>query len=259
MSEKATPSVPALDKTVRILDLLAQTTTPLSGADIAKQLDLPRSSVHGLLGALQAVGLLRKTDERHFVLGAHVMHWASGFLAQQDIVAEFHEAIARMPELEPYTLTLSTLSTDQVVYLACRNSQSPLGFTFRIGMQLPAVFTATGKMMLSALSDTEVQTLLPLLPPPYTDASVQNHQALTEELAACRAQGYAVDNGQLRLGMHCFGTAVFDHSGQARFGVAASLIEHEADPQTRRHLVAGLKKLAAQLTQALGGNMPNTR
>ena len=95
MSEKSASTVPALDKAVRILDLLAREATPLSGAEIPKLLDLPRSSVHGLIGSLLAAGLLRKADERHFVLGAHVMYWANGFLAQQDIVAEFHEAIAR--------------------------------------------------------------------------------------------------------------------------------------------------------------------
>ena len=49
---------------------------------------------------------------------------------------------------------------------------------------------------------------------------------------------------------------VFDHAGQARFGVAASLIEAEADEKTRQHLVDGLKKLAAQLTRTLGGQLP---
>ena len=87
MSEKSASTVPALDKAVRILDLLAREATPLSGAEIAKLLDLPRSSVHGLIGSLLAAGLLRKTDERHIALGAPVMYWANGFLAQQDIVA----------------------------------------------------------------------------------------------------------------------------------------------------------------------------
>ncbi|MBP8025545.1 MAG: helix-turn-helix domain-containing protein, partial [Neisseria sp.] len=52
MSEKSASTVPALDKAVRILDLLAREATPLSGAEIAKLLDLPRSSVHGLIGSL---------------------------------------------------------------------------------------------------------------------------------------------------------------------------------------------------------------
>lgn len=253
---KSTPAIPALDKTVRILDLLTRRAAAMSSAEIAKTLNLPRSSVHVLLGALLEAGLLRKTDERHFALGARVMYWANGFLAQQDAVAEFHEAMTHISELAPYTLTLSTLSGDQVVYLACKNSNAPLGFTFRIGMQVPAVFTATGKVMLSTLDDETVRALIQPFPPPYTENSVQNHEALAAELALIRRQGYAVDNGQLRLGMHCFGVAVYGHDQRAQFGIAASLLEQEADETTRRTLIDALKKLAGRLTQALGGKMP---
>lgn len=248
-------SIPALERTIRILDLLTQAQQPLTGAEITKTLDLPRSTAHGLLNHLAAAGLIRKTDERHFALGARLMYWANGFLEQQDVIAEFYQAIQHISELEPYTLTLSTLSNDQVIYLACRNSKSPLGFEFRMGMQLPAVLTATGKIMLSYLSDEELASLITRFPPPYTANSVRNHSELARELAQIRRQGYAVDNGQLRLGMHCFGVAVTDHTRQARFGIAASLIQQEANEATCRQLVAGLKKLSNRLSTALGGNM----
>ncbi|MCF7520783.1 IclR family transcriptional regulator [Neisseria sp. ZJ106] len=250
---KTATTAPALERAIRILNLLTQAGSPLSGADIAKQLALPRSSVHGLLMQLLQTDLIRKTDERHFVLGAHTMYWANGFLAQQNIVNDFQTAISRIPELDSYTLTLSALSGNQVVYLACRNSQqAPLGFEFRMGMQLPAVFTATGKVMLSTLPQDEILQLLPELPPPYTETSVRNHEELFAELETVRRQGYAVDNGQLRLGMHCFGVAVTDYSGRAGYGIAVSLIEREVNETNRSQLVSGLKKLAQSLSASLG-------
>ncbi|STZ77195.1 IclR family transcriptional regulator [Bergeriella denitrificans] len=242
-------AVPALDKTVKILDLLTETPHPLSGADIARMLGLPRSSVHGLLQCLTDAGLLRKYDERHFVLGAHVLYWANGFMARQDIVAEFQNAISLIPELDPYTLTLSMLKRDQVVYLACRNSQAPLGVTFRIGMQLPAVFTATGKAILSRLTDEQVAAQITDFPAPYTENGVRDMPALLAELAQIRQQGFALDNGQLRLGMFCFGIAFTDPGGQY-YGIAASLSEQEADDATRAHLLGGLQRLAKKLTAA---------
>ncbi|QEY23907.1 IclR family transcriptional regulator [Neisseria animalis] len=242
-------SVPAIDKTVKILNLLTETAVPLSGADIAKTLNLPRSSVHGILQCLTDAGLLRKADDRHFVLGAHVLYWANGFTAQQDIVAEFHQAITQIPELNAYTLTLSTLNHDQVVYLACRNSQAPLEVTFRIGMQLPAAFTATGKAVLSHMSDEEVAALITTFPAPYTDNSVRNLPELMQELVQIRRQGFALDNGQLRLGMFCFGIAFTDLGGQY-YGVAASLSEQEADEAARTRLLAGLRRLADKLSAA---------
>ncbi|PSJ79653.1 IclR family transcriptional regulator [Neisseria iguanae] len=241
-------SIPALDKTVKILDLLTEQAAPMSGAEIAKILNLPRSSVHGLLQALLDAGLLRKSGKRHFVLGTHVLYWANGFMAQQDIVAEFHAAVARLPDLEPYTLTLSTLNGDQVVYLACKNSTAPMDVTFRIGMQFPAIFTATGKALLSRLSEQEVRQVITSFPPPYTESSVQNHQDLAQELRSARQQGFALDNGQLRKGMFCFGMALPEPGGKAHYGIAASLLEQEADEATRAHLLEGLHELAGQLS-----------
>lgn len=242
---------PALEKIVRILDLLTKAARPLNGAQIAKQLDLPRSSVHGLLNGMLVYGLIRKSGDGGFTPGTHLMYWANGFLATQDIVADFQQAIAAMPALDAYTLTLSVLTGDQVMYLACRNSTSPLGFIFRAGMRFPAVLTATGKAILATFSDEEVRQIVTAFPEPLTDTSVRTQDGLLEELAQTRARGYAVDNGQLRLGMYCFGTALADMQGQ-RYGIAVSLTEKEADETTVRHVAGLLKQLAEKLENGLG-------
>lgn len=246
-------SVPALDKVVKILDLLTQKNEPISSTDIVKSLNLPKSSVHGLLIGLQQANLIRKVNDRYFVLGPHIMYWANGFLEQQNVVSEFNAAIESIPELSAYTLTLSTLNHDQVVYLACKNSDMPLGVTFQIGMQAPAVFTATGKAMLSSLDDEEIVAQIDVLPTPYTDRSVTSIEQLLQEMKRIRQQGYAVDDGQLRLGMYCFGVPVYDYTGVARFGIAASLIEPEVNEERCVHLVQGLKSLAQRLSKIIGG------
>lgn len=245
------PGTPALEKAVRILDLLTESNTALSGAHIAKRLGLPRSSVHGLLASLAAARLVRKTADNLFTPGPHLVHWAGGFLAKQDIVADFQTAIADMPHLQAYTLTLSILNADQVMYLACRNSNTPLGFTFRTGMCLPAVFTATGKAMLSTFDDETVRKLIREFPAPLTENGVSSLPRLLAELAQARAEGYAVDNGQVRLGMHCFGTALEGAQGE-RYGIALSLTEQEADAETVVFVTRELKKLALKLAHDSG-------
>lgn len=252
---KENPSVqttnPAIEKAVRILDLLTESDSPLNGAQISKALSLPRSSVHGLLNSLLNCGLIRKTENHTFTLGTHLMEWANGFLAKQDIVSIFQELIAQIPELTPYTLTLSTLTHDKVMYLACRNSSSPLGFTFRIGMQAPAVWTATGKAILSTFDNETVATIIKSFPEPMTNTSVQNLADLLKELDTTRQKGYAVDNGQLRLGMHCFGTAINSPQGEY-YGIAISLTEQEADQDTIEFISRHLKSLARNIEYRLG-------
>ena len=80
-----------------------------------------------------------------------------------------------------------------MVYIACRNSTSPLGVTFRVGMRLPAPFTATGKAILSAWSDDRVRTLMTnRWPEPLTANSVRHVDALLVELGETRARGFSM-------------------------------------------------------------------
>lgn len=238
---------PAADKIVQILDLLADSPQPQSGAEIARALALPRSSVHVLLTALERADVVRKSGERHYSVGMRTVRWAGGYLAEQDIVSAFHQVLSTMPQLNRYTLTLSALEGDKVVYLACKNSSAPLGFSFRLGMQVPAVFTATGKWLLASLDDTALESRITHFPPPETEASVQTMDALKAELYTVRKQGYAVDNGQLRRGMFCYGVGIAGADGQAQYGIALSLLEAEADAATVRERVHDLQQLAQRL------------
>lgn len=239
--------ISALEKIVRILDLLTDSTQPLTAAEIARQLDLPRSTVHALVVEMVQRNILRKVDERRLTVGRHVVYWSNGYLAKQDLINAFYDCVAELPQLAAYTLTLSALQGDKVMYLACKNSDSPLGFSFRIGMQAPAVYTATGKFLLSTLSEAQVRAQITAFPPPETDASVQHMEALLAELAAVRERGYAIDNGQLRRGMFCYGVGICGANGIAQYGIAVSLIEAEADAQTVAARVADLQLLAKKL------------
>ncbi|WP_341988707.1 IclR family transcriptional regulator [Azorhizobium sp. AG788] len=252
-SKSAGESVPALRRAVRLLDHVSAQPTPPTAADLARALDLPKSTAHGLIGCMVELGLLARSPEGTFRLGPHLMSWASGFLGQFDLVGEFQRVFAQAPALEGYTIMLTVLEGTEVVYLACRNSSAPLGFTFRIGMRLPAPFTATGMAMLSTRSPEEVRALLGgQWPAPMTSRSAGDMETLLAELAATRARGFSLDEGQVRDGMVCIGAPVKDYSGLAVAGLALSLLEQEATPERVADLGARLRRIAADLSGRLG-------
>jgi DNA-binding IclR family transcriptional regulator len=57
-------------------------------------------------------------------------------------------------------VNLSVLTGGEVMYVSCRQGTDPLGARFHEGWRLPAVFTATGKAILSTMPDDEVVELL---------------------------------------------------------------------------------------------------
>src|SRR5207237_1144052 len=57
--------VPAVDRSFQILDLLSRSSSPLGTSEVARRLRLPKSSAHGLLRSLVAVGAVEETRQRY--------------------------------------------------------------------------------------------------------------------------------------------------------------------------------------------------
>lgn len=244
--------VPAVERASAILDLVAEAATPPTLSEIARALGLPKSSTHGLCHTLCALRLLSE-DRGGYLLGPHLLQWAQAALDQNDIAREFTRLLGDFPELSRYTITLSTLEGAEVVYTSCRNSAAPLGVTFRIGMRLPAAFTATGKAMIAHLDRPARDALLATpLPPPLTPRSVASRAALEAELGQILLRGFSVDDGQVRPGMTCLGAAILNAARQPVAGVALSMTEAEATEATVADTGRAIAAFARRLSEAAG-------
>ena len=227
---------------------------PVIYGNRVKRLGMPKSSLYGLCTTLLDLHLIRKLENGSFTLGTHVMGWANAFLSQLDLTQEFFAAWDDMRVLPEETITLSILDGENVVYIACRNGTRPLGFTFRAGMRLPAVYTATGKAMSVPLQGQDLeQALNHSWPEPLTAHGPRNKDDLMVELSDVQRLGYSVDACGVRDGMHCFGAAVFDSNNRAAVaGVAVSLLTQEADEAAQRlWLGEAMRKLANRLSERL--------
>jgi DNA-binding IclR family transcriptional regulator len=123
-------------------------------------------------------------------------------------------------------------------------------------MRLPAPFTATGKAILSTMSNQQVRKLLVgPWPEPLTRHSVRNLDALFAELDECRQRGFSIDNGQTREGMYCFGTPIRDSSDVVVAGVAISLLVGRVENTTVTRAAECVQMIAQQLSLRLGANV----
>lgn len=243
-------TVPALDKAYQILDHIADSTQPLSAAEIARQLTLPRSSTHNILHSLAQKGVLYKDFDNKFHMGAHVLYWSARYEKNQQVIKIFADLIHQQPLLSKHTVTLSTMDKDQVVFLMCHD-MAPLGFTFKAGVRVPAAFAATGKAMLSTLADDKLNKLFVHgLPKPFTSRSVASLADLKKELAEIRQTRISLDDGQLREGMYCLGTYIQNKQGQAIAGIAVSFLQSEYEVK-HKTVAQALISFAQQVENAL--------
>ena len=75
--------VPALERGLRLLQLLDGHRTEISAAQAARELQLPRASVFRIVKTLELMGYLRPTDGTAYALGPAVFQLGSGEMPAQ--------------------------------------------------------------------------------------------------------------------------------------------------------------------------------
>ena len=246
--------VPSVLKGAHLLDVVAASRNPFSLAELSQTLGLPKSSVLSLCTSLTQAGLLTRFEDGTYHLGTHLVDLAHAYLSRTDLTQEFGRAWDSLRTLPGESAVLAVLDGADVVYVACRNGSQPFALTYRIGMRLPAHCTASGKALLSTMSDERVRQLyhgrkLERL----TRHSRNSVKALLSDLEAVRGQGYAVDDEETREGMCCYGAPVFDATGrQAVAAVALSMMKSAGSTRMADLAVKTIHELAELMSHRLG-------
>jgi DNA-binding IclR family transcriptional regulator len=251
-----TPLVPAIERASRIMDLVAKTPQSLTATEISRRLGFAKSSAHSLCSTLTKLNWLVRRSDQSYQLGAHVMRWANAFSERSDVAAEFVTIWDEGTQFPGATITLSVLEGAEVVYIAARNSHVFRDFDFRVGMRLPAAFTATGKAFLSHMSDFDVRKLYETeFPAPLTKQSARSVGQLLKELEACRKRGYSVDDEGVKDGMVCFGYPVLNSRNRPIAGLAVSLPKHDFSDSEIKKIIADVREIADTISGRLGADV----
>jgi DNA-binding IclR family transcriptional regulator len=244
--------VPSVLKAARLLDVVAASRDALSLAELAAQLELPKSSTLGLCTSLTVAGLLKRFEDGSYHLGTHLVDLAHAYLARTDLTKEFEQTLDALKVFDEEGVVLAVRDGADVVYIACRNGSMPVGITYRIGMRLPVSCTASGKALISMLGDQEVKQLFRGKPlPRLTKKSHRGVTALLDDLHTARERGYAMDDEEVRDGMCCIGVPIGDPDGPALASVAVSMLKGAGTPRKIEQTVETLKELAEMLLHRL--------
>lgn len=244
--------VPAVVRTLAVLDLLSRQTEPVSLARLTADLGLPKSSVRAICNTLVSCGYVRRHPAGSYRLGSKVVSLAQLFLAGTDVAREFNAIWSDNRSSPEETVLLSVLSGSEAVYVAVRNSVRPLGLAFRVGLKFPAWISASGKALLAHLPPEEARRLVnDGLQVPTGKA--RGLTAVLEELEIIRKRGYSIDDQGIREGVYAFGAPVFDAAGDVVAAVSVCVnTSSMGGKAAERHRGLALD-VAHELTTRLGG------
>ena len=237
-----------MTRAVALMEELARQRRPVRIAELARSLDLAKSTVANLCAALEGTHLIRRVDGG-WALGYKVVELGQAFLSGTDTVREFQRAAGTLPALGRETVLLAVLDGTEVVHLARHDGQQPVRLASDSGARMPAAVTALGKAMLASLPDDELADRLGRVRelPVRTAKSHRTLDALYLDLVETRERGYALDDEQNIEGVTCVGVAL--PGCTEPLAVGAVLLTVRLTRKLRGELVSDLTSLAAQLAR----------
>lgn len=144
--------VPGLSRGLQILRSFTRERQELTVIELARLVDVPRSTAFRLVYTLQAEGfLLHVGDTRRYQLGSRVLELGYSFLAGKDLIDIANPVLRRLRDETQTSSHLAIREGRDVVYIARVQGNTSLVSAKNVGSRLPAHATAPGRVLLAAL------------------------------------------------------------------------------------------------------------
>ena len=213
-----------LERTLGILELLAQHGDGLELAAIADALIIPRSAVHRLLADLVACGYVRQTRDRgDYTLTTKLVSMGLTFLSNTGIVDIAQPLLDRLAEISGELVRLAVVDGTRLTWVArAQGARQGLRYDPDMGSDARLSCSSSGLAWMSALPDEEALALVAAqglgLPSEYGPNAPATLKAMLKLVQDTRKRGYSITCETYTAGLNAM-AAPIQLTNQAPIGV----------------------------------------
>ena len=248
--EARTPST-GVNATLRILDLMAAR-GPLGLADLTRELDLAKSTVHRICGVLvDRAWAVRDADGR-YGLGIRALRLGS-YSTELPIVTAFRTVAAAFLDELDETIALAVVDGDESLYIAIEETSHPVRYVTHIGSKSPAFAAASGRVVLASQPPEAVAALFSgrqLITP--TGRRLAGMPELREILENVRRQGVAENWDETAEGLYAASVPIANDLGVTIAALTTLIPRSRVTPERRETIVACLREQGRRLSELVG-------
>jgi DNA-binding IclR family transcriptional regulator len=249
--EMKTPSVPALERGLRILELIASSKTGLTFSQIANSLQVPKSSIHSLLLTFERNGYLHRSETTaKYSCSTKVAHIAEAASESLLVIERAGSVLRKLADSVGFTVHMGVWERNEVALVAKVNPFSSHRVATWVGKRIDFHCTSLGKCLLAYQPESEVDRLVRecgLLR--HNENTICTITRLKQELSKVRSLGYALDDEEEEIGIRCIGVPVVASDEAVSSAISISGSVDQIDETTVPRLSLRLKEAASALAQ----------
>ncbi len=208
-------AVPALDRALTILELLAQYPEGMRMREIAEKIELPSNSVFRITGVLEDRGyLLREGTDMRYRLSRKLLALGYAAVGEDKLIEHSLDVMQQLRDETEETVLVGVRADLEGIVLEQVAATQPVKFLVDPGTRFPLHTSAPGKVFAAFIKPAERATLLKRIHfKRYTPNTLDTRAKFEVALEEVAKKGYAVDRSEEIEGLHCVGAPIFNHRG----------------------------------------------
>ena len=223
----------------------------LTLSEVAARTGLTRATARRLLLTLGELGYVA-TNGRRFSLTPRVLDIGYAYLSSLNVQQIAQPYLEALSERVHESVSVTALDGADIVYVARVPTKRIMTISLGLGSRLPAYCTSMGRVLLAELAPEDLAGALPERLERHTEHTVTSVADLAVVLKQVRAQGWALVDQELEMGLRSVAAPLRDSSGRA---VAAMNVSTQVarTPMEELHerFVPELVTTAGQISEAL--------
>ena len=209
-------SAPAVGFCVKVIEALAESTTPIGISEISRRTEINKNMVSRILHTLEEQNWVQSDDKSCYALTL------LPFCLSAKVVSRTTLANIGVPILQKLwkeygeSTYLGILHNDEVLYLSHFDSIQNVRVAGVVGGSYPLYCTGPGKALLAFSSNEYIEEYISNHElKKRTQKTITDPDKLKRELETIRKRGYSLDDEEFGHGIVCMSAPVFGHTGNA--------------------------------------------
>lgn len=233
-------------KALEVLDQVAAFGRPVRFSELLSKSPFPKPTLYRFVQTLTNQHMLAfDPDRQTYAPGLRLVRLAHAAWEQSTLAPIARPHVEALSEKVGETVHLAQLDNAQVLYVDKRNAGQPVEMYSQAGKVGPAYCTGVGKVMLAFSATDRVDAVIDQQSfHIFTPHTLAGPDALREELADIRANGYGFDREEHEPGIICVAMPILSETGRVHGALSVT-------STTKRTNLAGLEAYVPLLRETV--------
>lgn len=215
MEKRGTNLIPAVLRTLDVIECLFLSDRPKSNEELAKETNIPPSSLYRLLKTLASryyVTIIEGVPYK-YVLGYKALELVTFYHEEKNIIDLVNPIMESLSFKTNQTVQYAIFYYNEFIYIAQELSNAELNYIAQLYKPLEINSSACAKIMIANMPEDIANDYLDKQElKKRTHNSIVDMEELKQDLLISYNNGYATDNEEFAMGIGCLAVPIFNKS-----------------------------------------------